>query len=149
MHYNGNKNSSVFRKALGGALMRELDPENPCLLPALGQGHWEKQDMHTCEKCKPFENQVSELLKSSFYFRCIEIENRDLRNSFEEKLVATVSLCPVCKPSSSWLGRHAYSDKVRRSGLWNSDFVFDQTNILSNEKLKTFKTVVEKTSAHF
>jgi hypothetical protein len=44
----------------------------------------------------------------------------------EEKLVATVSLCPICKPSEDWLGKYAYSEKVRSSGLWNSSYVFEE-----------------------
>jgi hypothetical protein len=104
--------------------------------------------MHTCENCKPVENRVSELLKSNFSFRCIEIEKRDLRNSFEEKLVATISLCPVCKPSDSWLGKFAYSDRVKNSALWNSDCSFDQSKILMDQELSELK-ISERTSAYF
>jgi hypothetical protein len=143
MHFKGSKNSSVFRKSLGGAIIRKLNPNDPCLLPAPGQGHWEKQDMPTCEKCKPVEKQVTELLKTNFYFRCIEIENRDLRNSFEEKLVATISLCPICKPSESWLGKWTYSEKVRNSGLWNSDYVFDQNKILTTKELEELEKIIK------
>ena len=32
-HYKGHKNGSVFRKFLGGALMRSEDPSHPCLTP--------------------------------------------------------------------------------------------------------------------
>jgi hypothetical protein len=42
-HYNGSKKNSVFRKHLGGALMRRSDPAHTCLLPAPGKGHWESQ----------------------------------------------------------------------------------------------------------
>lgn len=30
---------------------------------------------------------------------------------------------PIDHPSGSWLGRHSASDKIRRSGLWNVDYV--------------------------
>lgn len=148
MHYEGNKNSSVFRKSLGSAIIRKLDPTNPCLLPAPGQGHWEKQDMPACPKCKPVEKHVSELLKTNFYFRCIEVENHDLRNSFEEKLVATISLCRVCKPSDGWLGKYAYSDKVKNSGLWNSNYIFEQSKVLTDLELKTLKKLIYQTLRH-
>src|SRR5262249_23792598 len=46
-HYNsgvGAKNSSVFRRYLGGAVLRSDDPAHPCLQPAPGRGHWEQHD---------------------------------------------------------------------------------------------------------
>lgn len=145
MHYSGGKNGSVFRKFLGGAILRKTNPDSACLQPGPGQEHWEKQDVHACKNCKPIENRVSELLRSSFSFRCIEIENRALRNSLEEKLIATISLCPICKPSDNWLGKYAYSDKVTRSGLWNSDNVFDRSKILNNQELGEIEKIIKST----
>lgn len=149
MHYSGSKNGSVFRKFLGGAILRRMDPNSPCLQPRPGQGHWEKQDMRACEDCKPIERQVSQLLKSSFWFRCIEIEKRDLRNTLEKKLIATISLCPICKPSNNWLGKFAYSDNVRNSGLWNSDYVFDQQETLDNSEFEKLVEIIDRTSRYF
>jgi hypothetical protein len=149
MHYSGSKNGSVFRKFLGGAVLRRMDPNSPCLQPMPGQGHWEKQNMHTCEYCKPIERQVSQLLKSSFWFRCIEIEKRDLRNTLEKKLIATISLCPICKPSENWLGKSAYSPDVQDSGLWNSEYVFDQEKILDESEIQRLAEIIERTRVHF
>jgi hypothetical protein len=149
MHYSGSKNGSVFRKFLGGAILRRIDPNHPCLQPEPGQGHWEKQNLHACEVCKPIESEVSRLLKSSFWFRCIEIEKQDIRNTLEKKLIATVSLCPVCKPSEGWLGKFAYSDNVRKSGLWNSEHVFDQQGTIDDSELKRLEEIVERTARHF
>jgi len=145
LHYSKNKNSSVFRKFLGGAILRKTDPNHACLFPGPGQGHWEKQDMPTCERCKPIEIEVSKLLRSNFWFRCIEITDKDLRNNLEKKLIATVSLCPVCKPSNNWLGRFAYSEKVKNSGLWNSDYVFDQSLKMTTIDLEIFKKLIVST----
>jgi hypothetical protein len=149
MHYSGSKNGSVFRKFLGGAILRRIDPNNPCLQPGPGQGHWEKQNVQVCEICKPIESEVSHLLKSIFWFRCIEIENRDLRNTLEKKLIATISLCPICKPSDNWLGKSAYSDNVRNSGLWNSYYVFDQTEALGSFELEKLEEIIDRTSKYF
>jgi len=145
LHYSGNKNSSVFRKFLGGAILRRTDPRHPCLLPALGQGHWEKQGTPTCEKCKLIELEVSKLLKNDFRFRCIEIDDKNLRNTLEKKLVATISLCCICKPTGHWLGKFAYSKNVRNSGLWNSDYVFDQSQMISVIELETLESLVAST----
>ena len=137
LHYSGNKNSSVFRRLPGSALMRRTDPTNPCLL------HWEKQDEPTCERCKPLEREISKLLRTNFWFRCIEIKDRGLRNMLEKKLIATISLCSECKPSEGWLGRYAYSDAVRRSGLWNCKHVFDRKLILHEKDLELLRRLVK------
>jgi hypothetical protein len=125
-HYSGHKNGSAFRKCLGGALIRSREPSSACLAPAPGKGHWEKQDSPACQQCKPVEKEVSDLLQTAFSFRCVRIDDLDERNRLEALLIATVAACPVCKPSDEWLGLHAYPDAVRRSGLWNTQFVGGQ-----------------------
>ena len=122
-HYQGRKNGSVFRKFLGGALMRAEDPNHPCLAPRPGKGHWERQNDKPCHRCQPVELNVSRLLRTRFRFRCISIPVRRERNNLEEVLIASLSSCPVCEPSSRWLGRYAYSDVIRKAGMWNSQFV--------------------------
>ena len=136
MHYTSNKNSSVFRKFLGGALLRSRDPAHPCLQPAPGKGHWEKHGAPTCARCGSVESEVSQLLREQFWFRCVEIKDRETRNRFEELLVATLSLCGVCKASAGWLGHYAYSDRVRESGLWNGNYVFDGGRLMSEADLQ-------------
>jgi hypothetical protein len=149
MHYSGGKNGSVFRKFLGGAIIRRMNPNSPCLQPHPGQGHWEKQGMHPCENCKPIENQIRQILKTDFWFRCIEIKEHELRNTLEKKLIATVSLCPVCRPSEGWLGKFAYSENVQKSGLWNSDYVFDKDKILDESEIQRLAEIIERTTRHF
>jgi hypothetical protein len=123
MHYSGNKNSSVFRKFVGGALLRRDNPSNLCLSPAPGKGHWENGNAKACPRCRPTEARVSDLLRDRFRFRCVWVPDLVERNGLEALLVATLAACRVCRPSSSWLGLHAYSGKVRASGLWNSQYV--------------------------
>lgn len=142
MHYGGNKNSSVFRKFLGGALLRRQDPNHLCLQPAPGQGHWEKQDAKPCTNCKPIEKEVSRLLRERFRFRCVEIIDQEERNYLEERIVATLARCPECQPSPNWLGRYAYNKNVVKAGLWNSDYV--DSLPLTPDNLKRFEQLVGK-----
>lgn len=121
-HYQGRKNGSVFRKFVGGALMRVDNRDHPCLAPAPGKGHWERQNEKVCDRCRPVEQRVSRLLRTRFRFRCVAIQEREVRNTFEELLIATLSCCRVCQPSGHWLGRHAYSGIIRETGMWNSQF---------------------------
>ena len=122
-HYRVGKNSSVFRKFLGGALMRAESLSHPCLAPGSGLGHWERQDEKPCDRCRPVEQRVSRLLSTSFRVRCVSIPSLRERNRFEALLIASLSSCSVCGPSCRWLGQYAYSEVARSAGMWNSQFV--------------------------
>ncbi len=117
------KNFSVFRRYLGGALLRRADSHDPCLLPLPGRGHWELQDGDECIKCEATEAVVSENLASRFRFRCVRIDDMELRNRLEAGLIASLAGCTDCRPSPSWLGHSCYQVNVRESGLWNKEFV--------------------------
>jgi len=145
MHYSGSKNSSVFRKFLGGALMRKSNPNHPCLSPGPGQGHWEKQDAKPCEVCKSVETEVSQLLRASFGFCCVEVVDRAQRNRLEVGLVAAMAECEECIPSPDWLGRFAYNRRVMEFGLWNSDFV-EGSVPLAPEEVGLFEELARSTT---
>ena len=143
-HYCGGKNGSVFRKFLGGALIRKLYSKNPCLK------HWEKQDAPTCSRCKQTEGKINNLLKNNFSFHCVNINDKQLRNKMEKILIATISSCQICsKPAKKWLGSYAYSDKVKYSGLWNSNHIKDETCIITKSGLDKFKKLVVLTQKNF
>jgi hypothetical protein len=116
------KNGSVFRRYLGGALLRR-DGREPCLQPAPGHGHWEHGNLHECDQYAAYETRVTERLRSSFSFTCVEVKDQVLRNRLERRLIASVAQCSTCRPSEGWLGLDAYPGRVRTSGLWNSDHV--------------------------
>jgi hypothetical protein len=121
------KNGSVFRRYIGGALLRRDNPQSSCLMPAPGKGHWELQNAHECPTCAPYEERVTEHMKQTMRFRCLRIDDLEERNAFEALLIATVAACPICTPSPEWLGQHCYSPAVRATGLWNSEFVYGTT----------------------
>lgn len=124
--------------------MRRRDPNHACLKPTPGKGHWEKQNGKTCERCGPFENEVSALLRERFRFRVVTIDDMNFRNLMERKLIGKLSECPKCEPSRDWLGRFAYSEKVRRSGMRNSDYV-GETYTIFPEEWHRFTTAISET----
>lgn len=126
-HYRGTKNGSVFRRYMGGALIRRQNPNSSCLEPSPGKGHWEKQGSKTCPNFGHVEQQVSSYVSDKMQFRCVYIPDREERNRFEEMLIATLAGCENCRPSENWLGGFAYGDRVRESGLWNNEFVGGET----------------------
>ncbi len=135
-HYSGNKNGSVFRRYFGGALLRRENPTSPCLAPTPGRGHWESQNGEPCGACSPYEQAVLEALARDFWFRCVQVGERDLRNVLERRLIVSLAACPACRPSPGWLGAHAYPESVRSSGMWNVEGVGDTP--LAAEELQSF-----------
>jgi hypothetical protein len=123
-HYSGTKNGSVFRKFIGGALLRSRDEASSCLAPGPGLGHWERQDLKPCKECAPVEKEVSRILRERFFFKCVRIDDKALRNHLERVIIRNLSECPNCRASETWLGRLAYNSDVRKSGMWNSEFTF-------------------------
>jgi hypothetical protein len=138
--HRGAKNGSVFRRYLGGALLRR-DGRLTCLNQAPGEGHWERQDGRECDVCTPYEQLVTERLRSAFSFSCVRIDDRMLRNHLEGRLIAAVAQCRLCQPSTRWLGRLAYSQKLQSSGMWNSDFVDGVS--ATNEDLMSFSRLAK------
>jgi hypothetical protein len=116
------KNGSVFRRYLGGALLR-TDGIERCLAPRPGQGHWEMSKGLECECCVGYQQRVTERLRYTFTFACVHIDDQELRNHLEARLIASVAQCRECQPSAGWLGSRAYPSTVRSTGLWNSEHV--------------------------
>ena len=63
----GNKNSSVFRKHLGGAMLRKVNDADPRL------NDWLTQDGPTFQEV---EENVSKVLRERFTFSCFHVENK-------------------------------------------------------------------------
>ncbi len=144
-HYALNKNSSVLRRFLGGALLRRTNANHPCLRPAPGKGHWEQGNASPCRRCRPLEARVSRLLRERFSFRCVAIGHQARRSIFEKKLIGSLARCTTCsRPSAKWLGRHAYRDTVQSSGLWNVHHLRGP-DAMSWQDLNIFKELVMQT----
>jgi len=109
-HFGGNKNGSVFRKHLGGALLRRGNPDDDRV------DRWLK---HGTRTIKEVEELVTNELAANFAFKCVAVKDEKERLDLEECLIATLAQCPACEPSVNWLGHHAASEEIRQSGLWN------------------------------
>jgi hypothetical protein len=110
----GNKNTSVFRKHVGGALLRKSNPRDPRLQD------WLEQDGPSFDE---IEQKVSCALRKNFTFSCFSVDRQEERAVLERGLIALLAQRPLGTPSANWLGRFAASEEVRRSGLWNSQHV--------------------------
>jgi len=118
---NENKDRSIFRKNIGRALLNhdrddflkfwELD-----LTTRIAKDKY--SDKIDFSKQKVIEKNVSKYIQDNFSFVVLKIDDKDSRLILESKIISTVSLCNVCKPSDIWLGLFSTKEKIRNSGLW-------------------------------
>jgi len=119
----GNHRGSIFRLIVGAALTRQHGYD----FPTWGQGSTANADVRTCE-CV-LEREVSQIIgKMPFLWPAIEDESgpQSLRGYIERNSIALLSnysKAPLDPPSQDWLGRHCDRERVRNSGLWNSNHV--------------------------
>ena len=115
---------SIFRKNLGRAI---LNKERSPYLKVWDIDFTTKKNRETMwhlrnvNEDKRVEAEVSRLLQEKFSFRFVMMGNeRERKGSagIESRIIGTLSRCPCCCSSDSWLGRHSPIDKIRESGLW-------------------------------
>ncbi len=112
--FGGNKNGSVFRMHLGAALLRKQNMGDPRL---------EEWLRHMGQSAPEVEIQVSRLLREKFSFCCLPVDDQKERMDLERSLIGLFVRTPLGPPSEDWLGHHAAPDKIRRSGLWNTQHI--------------------------
>ena len=120
----GNHRGSIFRLIVGTAL-RERD--------AITCDSWDDRRStappEVRERELPLERAVSQVIrKMPFLWLSVGDEPgpRSLRGFMERNAIALLSnygKLPIDPPSDSWLGSYCTREKVRTSGLWNSNHV--------------------------
>jgi hypothetical protein len=124
-----NKDRSIFRKNIGRAILNR--DEDPFLQ------HWDidlttrknKDEYgHLIDKDKQrqVERQVTEIIQQNFSFVTIPVRDKGRAEQLEARIISTVSLCSACGRSQTWLGRHSPKLKIRQSGLWQVNKLYQQ-----------------------
>ncbi len=122
-HTKANKDRSVFRKNIGRALLnkasdRFLDEwEIDLTTRNARQHHGGKVDQAVLSRV---EAEVSRYIVDSLTAAVVRIDDKATRLRFESHAIATVAQCPACSPSATWLGRYSPAEKIRDSGLWQT-----------------------------
>lgn len=126
-HGGGNHRGSVFRKVIGAALMRQ---DSRLYVASWGRGSSAAKAVRQRERL--LERRVSAYI-GAMPFLWLEVGDEpspeSLRGYIERNSIALLSnwekpeSATVDPPSKTWLGRHNNRDKVRQSGLWNSNHV--------------------------
>ena len=120
----GNHRGSIFRLIVGTALIGR---------DGIDCSTWDNRrgtaPREVRQREQPLESAVSRVIGDMpFLWLAVEDEPgpASLRGYVERNTIALLSNYgrqPIDPPSRSWLGRHCTREKVRESGLWNSNHV--------------------------
>jgi len=140
---NENKDRSIFRKNIGRAILqREKDP-------FLKQWNWDLTTRKAKKRYLPLldeekqrhvEKAVTEYIQQNFSFVVFQIDHKEERLFWEQKIISTISWCKECCPSSNWLGLHSPKDKIHKSGLWLVNGLYKEP--LSDNELRILKNMI-------
>jgi hypothetical protein len=119
----GNHRGSIFRLIVGAALSRRDELSSP----TWGKGNTADRDVRRGEIV--LECEVSKAI-GSMPFLWLSLEDEaapDSRRGYIERnsiaLLSNYSRPPLDPPSPAWLGHYCDRERVRSSGLWNSNHV--------------------------
>ena len=119
----GNHRGSIFRLIVGASLIAKRKHD----FPTWGVGNTAPAETRDGER--PLEREVSQAIgKMPFLWLAIEDESGpdSLRGYIERNAIALLSNYnkpALDPPSPEWLGHQCNRDRVRKSGLWNSNHV--------------------------
>jgi hypothetical protein len=119
----GNHRGSIFRLIVGTAVIER----NGYKFPTWGEGHNAPADVRAGERA--LECEVSKVIGAMpFLWLAVEDEPRadSMRGYIERNAIALLSNFgkgALDPPSKEWLGYSCNRDRVRGSGLWNSNHV--------------------------
>jgi len=115
---------SIFRKNVGRALLNR-QRDNYLQIWEIDYTSREKRELfghlRDIKKEKKIESEITEILRSNFFFRFIELNRQKERmgkSGLESRLIGTIAHCRHCRPSKDWLGTHSPKRKIRMGGLW-------------------------------
>lgn len=140
-HFSGVREGSVFRKHLGGALMK-LNAEPEAEVKAWYKKRKEDSRFNDPE-FKHYEEEVTNQAEDSSY-RVLRVDDSSERLNIEEKFIALFSHCEACCPSKKWLGNYAYRKEIRDSGLWNVKHIHSVNEFTPND-LPRLRLLIDET----
>jgi hypothetical protein len=119
----GNHRGSIFRLLIGTSLIAQRGFD----VPTWGMGNTATADVRAGETA--LESDVSRII-GAMPFLWLAIDDDpgpdSLRGYIERNTIALLSNYnkpPLDAPSGEWLGHHCNRERVRKSGLWNSNHV--------------------------
>ena len=121
---------SVFRKHIGSALLKKRNDK----YLKIWHRHKKYKTQRNRKKEEKIEQEVSETIGKKFKFKVIIVNNSNQRKRLEKSLIGTIAQCDLCKPSKNWLGRLSPEDKIKESGLWQTQHL--KANVITKNDKK-------------
>ena len=124
--YKENKDRSIFRKNIGRAL---LNKKNDTYLDVWDIDFTKSEvkkkygELLDKEYQENIEQEVSKYIIDKFTFSVIEVIDKNERLSTEKSIINIVSACSECNDSNNWLGRFSTIEKIKKSGLWQTQHI--------------------------
>lgn len=140
----GNHRGSIFRLIVGTALIARDGQK----FPTWGEGNNAPADVRATEFA--LECEVSKVIGAMpFLWLAVEDEPRadSLRGYIERNAIALLSNFgkeSLDPPSANWLGHSCNRERVRRSGLWNSNHVDEPYDPAFLKRIERFVTDMEQ-----
>ncbi|MCL2116418.1 MAG: DUF5655 domain-containing protein [Methanobrevibacter sp.] len=152
---DGNRDNTVFRKNIGKSLLTKEDnkyfkkfnisPSSKIMkmwdmdLKEFSEEY--SADSPENEQIKNIEEMVSQYIQEHFSFSIVEINPKLKRLHLKSKIISSLSLSNESKPSDEWLGNDSPREKIRNSGLWLEQHLYNRDNQLSKEDLEFFNKI--------
>ena len=138
-----NKNRSIFRKNIGRCLLNK--DQSPYLslweLDITSKTEKEKNlKLLDLEFEKKTEKRISEYIQSNLSFCVFKVDTKEQRLFWESKIVSTLAKSNELKPSKNWLGNYSTKDKIRQSGLWQVNELYNEA--LTEQEFETLKQLL-------
>ena len=83
---------------------------------------------------------MTEYIQQNFSFVVFQIDNKEERLFWEQKIISTISWCKEYCPSPNWLGRYSPKNKIRKSGLWLVNGLYKEP--LSDNEFEILKSMI-------
>lgn len=123
-----NKNRSIFRKNIGRCFLNKEN--NPYL------NLWELDITSKAEKEKNLESldlvfekqiekRISSYVQTNLSFCIFQVDKKEDRLFWESKIVSTLAKSTELKPSANWMGNNSPKEKIRASGLWQVNELYN------------------------
>jgi len=122
----GNHRGSIFRKRIGEALIASTSYPQ-CARKSWGVGSSAPKDICVAEL--PIEQAVTKHIGNMpfLWLRIDDAPSPDSHRSHLERnsigLLSNYSQPPIDPASKHWLGLHVAQETIRKSGLWNTNYV--------------------------
>lgn len=135
-----NKNRSIFRKNIGRCFLnKEMNPYlNLWELDITSRAEKEKNlKLLDLNFEKGMEKIISNYVQTNLSFCVFQVDTKDDRLFWESRIVSTLAKATDIKSSENWLGNQSTKDKIRVSGLWQVNELYnDSLTVLEFDQLK-------------